>query len=73
MFAGLVLVGHAARRARKLSSGPLADKFGLPSSVAIANVTETRDRIRFRIKDDFNLDGEPFIEFLNSAHVAFPK
>jgi hypothetical protein len=51
----------------------LAHELGLPSSMAVENRTETRDRIRLRIKDDFDLQGEAFIEFLNDAHKAFPK
>ncbi len=51
----------------------LADKLGLPSSITVQNSTETRDRIRLRVKEDFALDGEPFFEFLKEAYAAFPK
>ena len=51
----------------------LADKLGLPSSITVQNSTETRDRIRLRVKEDFALRGEPFIESSKEAHAAFPK
>ncbi len=51
----------------------LAEKFGLPSSVQVEKRTEARDSIRLRIKDDFDLEGEAFTEFLKEAYAAFPR
>lgn len=51
----------------------LAEKLGLPSSVVIEHRNESTDRIKLRIKEDFNLEDEAFLEFLEQAYQAFPK
>jgi len=51
----------------------LANKLSLPSSVLIQNRNEATDRITLRIKEDFNLGGGPFLDFLKEAYKAFPK
>ena len=51
----------------------LADKFGLPSSVLIRKRGESTDRVTLRIKEDFHLKSQAFVEFLQEAHEAFPR
>ena len=51
----------------------LSEKFGLPSSVFIKNRTEVTDRMYIRVKDDFNLESDAFLEFLETAYKACPK
>ena len=51
----------------------LSEKLGLPSSVAVLSLRETRDRIRPRAKDDFDLSSEAFLSFLNAAYKACAK
>lgn len=51
----------------------LSEKLGLPSSVFIKNRTENSDRLRIRVKEDFDLESENFLSFLRDAHQAFPK
>jgi len=51
----------------------LAEKFGLPNSVSLENINDARDRINLRIKGNFDLGGEQFVEFLKEAYAAFPK
>ena len=51
----------------------LSEKFNLPSSVAICNITENRDRIRLRAKDDFDFKSAKFQSFLKDAHKSCPK
>ncbi len=50
-----------------------AEKFGLPSSVLVKNRNEQTDRLHLRIKEDFNLASEPFVQFLQEVYEAFPK
>ncbi len=49
----------------------LAEKINLPSSVFVKNLSDNFDRIRFRIKDDFNIQSEAFMEFIKKAFNAF--
>ncbi len=51
----------------------LAEKLGLPSSVLIQNRNETTDRVILRVKEDFDLDSEAFLDFLKEAYEAFPR
>lgn len=51
----------------------LSEKLGLPSSVFVRNRNENTDRVQLRIKEDFNLESEPFLTFLEDAYKAFPK
>lgn len=51
----------------------IADKIGLPSSVDIWKLTESAERIILRLKQDFDVQSEAFIEFLKQAYKAFPK
>lgn len=52
---------------------PLADKLGLPSSVSVQNRNPGTDRVILRIKQDFDLDSEPFADLLDKAYKAFQK
>jgi hypothetical protein len=49
----------------------LSEKFGWPSSVFIGNRSEDTDRVVLRIKEDFDLESERFLEFLREAYEAF--
>jgi len=51
----------------------LSEKLGLPSSVTVRNRNEATDRVVLRIKEDFNLESEAFLDFLKQAYKAFPK
>jgi hypothetical protein len=51
----------------------LSEKFGLPSSVYVKHRNENVDRINIRVKDDFDLKSEKFLNFLKDAYKAFPK
>lgn len=51
----------------------LAEKLGLPSSVLVKNRNATSDRIKLRLKEDFDIRGDAFISFLKEAYKAFPK
>lgn len=51
----------------------LSEKFGLPSSVFIKNRNENTDRMYIRVKEDFDLQSEEFLNFLKDAYNAFPK
>ncbi len=51
----------------------MSDKLNLPSSVAIRNRTEARDRIRLRVKADFDLKSEAFLKFVAQAFEKCPK
>jgi len=51
----------------------LLEKLGLPSSVFIKNRNENTDRVRIRVKDDFDLESEPFLKFLEEAYKACPR
>lgn len=53
--------------------GTIADKMGLPSSVNIRKLTESTERIILRIKEDFDVQSEAFVDFLKQAYKAFPK
>jgi len=52
---------------------PLAEKLGLPSSVFVKNRNPSSDRVRFRMKQDFDLTTEAFRTFLKDAFRAFTK
>lgn len=51
----------------------LSEKLGLPSSVLIKNRNENTDRMSIRVKEDFDLESEEFVNFLKDAYEAFPK
>ncbi len=51
----------------------IAEKLKMSSSVIVFNINENNDRIRIRIKEDFNLESKEFLEFLEVAYDAFPK
>lgn len=48
-----------------------SEKYKLPSSVNIENASEKTDRVRFRVKDDFDLESDNFMEFLLEAYDAW--
>lgn len=49
----------------------LAEKLGWASSVLIENRSEDTDRVVLRIKEDFDLDSECFLDFLKEAFEAY--
>lgn len=51
----------------------LAEKMNLPSSVLIVNRNEQTDRLYLRVKEDFDLSSDAFVNFLQEAYKAFPK
>jgi len=51
----------------------LAEKLGLPSSVFIQHRSEATERVVIRLKEDFDLESEAFLGFLQEAYEAFPK
>jgi arsenate reductase-like glutaredoxin family protein len=51
----------------------LSEKLGLPSSVWVQKRNENNDRLRIRVKSDFNLESPEFLSFLEEAYKAFPK
>ncbi|MFW6113680.1 MAG: hypothetical protein ACOC78_02010 [Actinomycetota bacterium] len=53
--------------------GTIADKMGLPSSVNMRKRTESTERVILRLKEDFDVKSEAFINFLKQAYEAFPK
>ncbi|HXY88029.1 MAG TPA: hypothetical protein VEG44_06290 [Candidatus Acidoferrales bacterium] len=50
-----------------------AEKMNLGNSVFVEESDESRDYIRLRIKDKFDMQSKPFLEFLEQAYKAFPK
>ena len=48
------------------------DKFKI-CPVFIKNRNDNTDRMYIRVKDDFDLESEEFVNFLKDAHKAFPK
>ncbi len=50
----------------------MSEKLNLPSSVFVKNRNEKTDRIYLRIKNDFNIESEEFLVFMNDAYKAFP-
>jgi len=51
----------------------LSEKMSLRNSVFVEESGESRDYIRLRIKDEFDMQSKPFLEFLNQAYNAFPR
>ncbi len=51
----------------------LAEKLNLPSSVNVMNRSDSTDKIRLRLKEDFPIEGAAFAAFLDDAYKAFPK
>lgn len=51
----------------------LSEKLGLPSSVLVQKRNENNDRIKIRIKEEFNLESPQFLDFLDKSYKAFPK
>ena len=51
----------------------LGEKLGMPSSVFVKKRNASSDRVRFRMKTDFNLNSPKFHEFLKAAFKAFTK
>jgi hypothetical protein len=49
----------------------LAEKLGWPSSVFVETRSEDTDRVVLRIKEDFDLEGERFLDFLKEAYEAY--
>ena len=49
----------------------LADKINLPSSVTVKPRNESTDRIQLRLKEDFDLNDERFLAFLQDTYQAF--
>lgn len=50
-----------------------SEKLTLPSSVLVRNRNEQTDRLYLRVKEDFDLANEAFVQFLDAAYKAFPK
>jgi hypothetical protein len=50
-----------------------ADKLNLPSSVTVQSRNESTDRIYLRLKEDFVLNDERFLAFLQDAYQVFVK
>ena len=55
------------------SDESLSDKFSMPSSVFVKNRNQTSDRIRLRVKEEFDLKAEVFTKFLEKAYKASPR
>ncbi len=53
--------------ARYDSDESLSEKLGLPSSVNVSRRNERTDKIRLRMKEDFDLSSESFAAFLDEA------
>lgn len=51
----------------------LGEKLGMPSSVFVKKRNQSSDRVRFRMKEDFDLKSKVFREFLKDAFKAFTK
>ncbi len=51
----------------------LSEKLNLPSSIIVKSRNESTERVILRIKDDFDLESDAFMEFLAAAYKAFPK
>jgi hypothetical protein len=49
----------------------LAEKLGWPSSVFVESRSEETDRVVLRIKEDFDLESECFLDFLKGAYEAY--
>ena len=50
------------------SDESLSERLGLPSSVFVKEINDSRDRIILRVKEDFDLDRDSFITFLKEAY-----
>lgn len=55
------------------SDESLSGKLNLPSSVSVTNRNQVSDRIRLRLKDDFDLDSKAFTDLLQEAYKANPR
>lgn len=51
----------------------LGEKLGMPSSILVRNRNPSSDRVRFRMKKDFELKSAAFLDFLKDAFKAFPN
>lgn len=51
----------------------LGEKLGMPSSIFVKNRNPTSDRIRFRMKEEFDINTDTFRKFLKEAYKAFTK
>lgn len=51
----------------------LGEKLGMPSSVFVKSRNPSSDRVRFRMKKDFELKNTAFLDFLKDAFKAFTK
>jgi hypothetical protein len=51
----------------------LGEKLGMPRSTFVKNRNPSSDRVRFRMKEDFNIKSPAFREFLKEAFKAFTK
>jgi len=51
----------------------LGEKLGMASSVVVKNRNPSSDRVRFRMKEDFDLKNAAFKDFLKDAFKAFTK
>lgn len=77
------LVGHGLLNQEDLASrlsvvpfdseDSLSEKLSLPSSVLVKHRNETSDRVILRMKRDFELGSQAFLEFLQEAYAAFPR
>jgi len=51
----------------------LSEKLGLPSSVMVQHRNPVTDRVVLRVKEEFDLASEAFLQFLREAHAAFAR
>ncbi len=51
----------------------LSERLALFSSVYVKRENDEKDKIYIRIKEDFNINSQEFLEFLKEAYSAFPK
>lgn len=51
----------------------LSEKLNLPSSVNVESKSENWDKVILRIKEDFDLEDEKFLNFLQDTYEAFPS
>lgn len=55
------------------SDASFGEKIKLPSSVNVSSRTDTTDKVQIRIKDDFEFESEPFVNFLERAYAECPR
>jgi hypothetical protein len=51
----------------------LSEKFSLPSHVQVKNRSDSKDKVKIHVKEDFKLGSKVFLEFLKAAYKARTK